>query len=147
MNPVKTLNVLGEQMDLIVTGEMTNGASALIIQTTPPGGGPPPHQHTREDETFTVLEGEFKFLENGKWRSIPKDEFIFAPRGSVHTFRNVGSTTGKIAFFLAPAGFEEFFEQIEGSRPPIYRRFSRLAGRSASSSSSNSVAIPAADTM
>lgn len=117
MKPVKTLNVLGELMDVIVTGEMTNGASALIIQTTPPGGGPPPHQHSREDETFTVLEGEFEFLDKGEWRSIPKGEFIFARRGSVHTFRNAGSTTGKIAVFLAPAGFERFFEKIDGLSP------------------------------
>jgi quercetin dioxygenase-like cupin family protein len=129
MNPVKTLNVLGEQIDLIVTGEMTNGASAFLIQMTPPGGGPPPHQHTREDETFIVLEGEFKFLENGKWRSVSKDEFIFSPRGSVHTFRNVGSTMGKVAFFLAPAGFEEFFEQIQGYSHHEMSKILEVAGR------------------
>jgi quercetin dioxygenase-like cupin family protein len=117
MKPVKTLKVLGEQVAIITNGEMTHGASALIIQTTAPGGGPPPHKHTKEDETFTVLEGDFEILDNGRWHSVPKGEVIFAPRGSIHTFRNAGTTVGRMAVFIAPAGFEGFFEQIEGLTP------------------------------
>ncbi|MEO6911518.1 MAG: cupin domain-containing protein [Edaphobacter sp.] len=129
MKPVKTLSVLGEQIEIIVTGEMSNGSAAFMVQTTPPGGGPPPHQHSREDETFTVLEGEFKILENGKWRRVPPGEFVFMPRGSVHTFRNVGSTTGKIGVFISPAGFEEFFEQIENIPPENMRKILEIGGR------------------
>jgi len=117
MNPVKTLNVLGEQIDIITNGEMTNGASTFVIQTTSPGGGPPPHTHTREDETFTVLEGDFEVLDHGHWRSVPKGGFHFSPRGSAHTFRNTGTTIGKMGVFIAPAGFEKFFEQMEGLTP------------------------------
>jgi quercetin dioxygenase-like cupin family protein len=117
MKPVKTLRVLGEQVDIFTNGKMTNGASTFVIQTTSPGGGPPPHKHTKEDETFTVLEGEFEVLDHGEWRSVPKGEFFFSPRGSIHTFRNSGTTVGKMAVFIAPAGFEEFFEQMSGLTP------------------------------
>lgn len=128
MEPVKTLSVLGEQIDVMVSSQMSNGALAFIVQTTLPGGGPPPHQHSREDETFTVLEGEFKLLENGKWRSIPKGEYAFLPRGTVHTFRNVGTTPGKIGVFITPGGFEEFFEQIESIPSDNMRKILEIGG-------------------
>lgn len=129
MKPVKTLNVLGEQVDIITNGEMTNGASTFVIQTTGPGGGPPPHRHTKEDETFTVLEGDFEILDNGQWRNVPKGEFFFAPRGSIHTFRNSGTTVGRMAVFIAPAGFEGFFEQIEGLTPADMPKLLEIADK------------------
>jgi quercetin dioxygenase-like cupin family protein len=127
MKPIKTLKVLGERLDIITNGEMTNGASSLVIQTTLPGGGPPPHKHTREDETFTVLEGDFEILDHGQWRGIAKGEFFLAPRGSIHTFRNCGTTVGRVAVFIAPAGFEKFFEQIEGLTPAEMARLVETA--------------------
>lgn len=117
MKAIKTLRVLGEKIDIITNGEMTHGASTFVIQTTAPGGGPPPHKHTKEDETFTVLEGDFEILEDGHWRSVSLGEILFSPRGSIHTFRNAGKTVGKMAIFIAPAGFEKFFEKIEGLTP------------------------------
>jgi quercetin dioxygenase-like cupin family protein len=121
--------VLGEQVDVITNGEMTNGASTFVIQTTSPGGGPPPHRHTREDETFTVLEGDFEVLDNGQWRGVPKGEFFFSPRGEVHTFRNSGTTVGKMAVFIAPAGFEKFFEQMEGLTPADMPEILKIADK------------------
>lgn len=129
MKPVKSLKVLGERVDIITNGAMTNGASTFVIQTTAPGGGPPPHKHTREDETFTVLEGDFEILDSGQWRSAPRGEVIFAPRGAVHTFRNSGTTVGKMAVFIAPAGFEGFFEQIEGLTPGDMAKILGIAGK------------------
>ena len=37
----------------------TNGAFCLVEGTLAPGSEPPPHVHSREDELFYVLEGEF----------------------------------------------------------------------------------------
>ena len=130
MQPIKTLQILGETLDILVDGTMTGGSSTTLVQTTPPGGGPPPHSHSREDETFTVLEGDFEILAQGQWRKLPVGEICFAPRGSVHTFRNVGTTTGKIAVFISPAGIEKFFEELAGLNVPgdiprILETFSR----------------------
>ena len=36
----------------------------------------------------------------------------FLPRGSVHTFRNAGRETGKVALSFYPSGFEEFFGEL-----------------------------------
>jgi mannose-6-phosphate isomerase-like protein (cupin superfamily) len=37
----------------------TDGAFCLVEVTLAPGNEPPPHVHSREDELFYVLEGEF----------------------------------------------------------------------------------------
>ena len=112
MSPVKTFKVFGEPVEVLVSGEMTDGLSTTFMQTSPPGGGPPPHLHLNEDETFFVLEGEFEFLRDGEWHAIAPGETVLAKRGSVHTFRNAGSTTGKILVLVTPAGMDKYLEEI-----------------------------------
>jgi len=112
LNPVKTFKVFGEPIDILTTGEMTGGRSATLTQSSPPGGGPPPHSHLNEDETFFVLEGDYEFLENAEWRKVAHGEAVHAMRGSVHTFRNVGTNTGKVLIFVVPGGFEKYLEEI-----------------------------------
>jgi hypothetical protein len=37
---------------------------------------------------------------------------------SVHTFRNVGTTTGKMLVFVAPSGMEKYLEEISALSMP-----------------------------
>ena len=86
----------------------TNGAFALFEATLVSGTEPPPHVHSREDELFYVLEGEFdvyvgKDVFNGK-----AGECIFLPRSKPHTFI-VRSPRLRLLILFAPAGVEEAF--------------------------------------
>lgn len=117
MNPVKTLDILGEKVEIFVDGKMSDGKTVVLVQTSPPGGGPPPHRHTREDETFCVLEGTFEFFENGAWREIPVGVPLFAPRNVAHGFRNAGTSPGKILIIASPAGLDKFFDKLTGLSP------------------------------
>jgi quercetin dioxygenase-like cupin family protein len=112
VSSVKLFRVFGEPVEVLVSGEMTGGLSATLTQVSPPGGGPPPHSHTHEDETFFVLEGEYEFLKDGHWVRAEPARAIQAMRGSVHTFRNSGSTPGKMLVFVVPAGMEKYLEEI-----------------------------------
>jgi quercetin dioxygenase-like cupin family protein len=112
MRAVKTFKVFGEPVEVLVPGEVTNGRSTTTLQISPPGGGPPPHSHTLEDETFYVLEGEYEFLQDGAWIKVEPGRAIQAMRGSFHTFRNSGTTTGKMLVFIAPSGLEKYLEEI-----------------------------------
>ncbi len=112
MKFAKSLRVFGDPVDFLVTAPMSQGTASVLIHTAEPGGGPPPHMHTKEDETFTVLEGEFELLIDGTWVKLPVGEVAFAPRGNVHSFRNSGTTTGKILTFVSPGGFENYLEEI-----------------------------------
>jgi quercetin dioxygenase-like cupin family protein len=112
MESGKTVVVLGEKIEVLVPGEATNGASALLIQTSPPGGGPPPHRHAKEDEYFSVLEGKFEMLIEGEWEPVLNGQTIFAPRDHWHTFRNAGETDGRMQIMVSPAGLEKYFDEI-----------------------------------
>ena len=112
MRAIKSFPVLGDQVDILVTGEMSGGQSTTLLETSPPGGGPPPHGHKNEDETFFVVQGEYELLVDGKWvKGYPGDCFYRA-RGTVHGFRNSGTTTGKMLIFVHPGGFENYLEQL-----------------------------------
>jgi len=112
MESRKSFLVLGEKVEVLVPGEATGGASAMIIQTSPPGGGPPPHRHSKEDEYFSVLEGKFELLIEGEWKPLLKGEAAFAPRNHWHTFRNVGDRDGRIQIVISPSGLEKYLEVI-----------------------------------
>jgi quercetin dioxygenase-like cupin family protein len=118
MECIKSFSVFGEKVEVFVTGEMTNGASAMLVQTSPPGGGPPPHRHSLEDEFFQVLDGDFELLRGDEWMPAPKGKVIFSARGSRHTFRNCGTATGRMLIVVAPAGLETYLEAISPLEMP-----------------------------
>ncbi len=112
MTAIKSFPVLGDQVDMLVTQEMTGGQSATLVETSPPGGGPPPHKHQNEDETFFVIEGDYEFLVDGEWIRASAGDSFYRSRGTIHTFRNCGTTTGRILIFVHPGGFQSYLEEI-----------------------------------
>jgi mannose-6-phosphate isomerase-like protein (cupin superfamily) len=77
----------------------------------PPGGGPPPHIHTREDETYYILEGQIEVLLGEETSMAGPNDFVNVPRGTVHCFRNAGSETARMVLTFTPAGIEKWFEE------------------------------------
>jgi len=112
MTPIKSFTVFGEPVDVLTDGATTHGLSCAVTQVSPPGGGPPPHRHEHEDETFYILSGEYEFLYEDRWHPRFPGQTFHAERGSVHTFRNCGSTPGKILVFVTPSGMEKYLEEI-----------------------------------
>ena len=60
----------------------TNGAFSLFEATLVPGTEPPPHVHSREDELFYVLEGEFDVYVGEEVFNGKIGECIFLPHSS-----------------------------------------------------------------
>jgi len=113
----RTLIALGERVTLKLTGEDTEGASALVEIATPPQVGPPLHVHQREDESFYVLEGMFEIRVGGRMIPAPPGTFAFLPRDIPHNYTNVGYRTGRLLVTITPAGFETFFEELSRFSP------------------------------
>ena len=111
------LNILGIPLFIRIHGRETNGVVSVVESHDVPGGGPPPHIHSREDETFQVLEGDYEFTFDGTTFPAPPGTTIFAPRGVSHSYRYVGSTTGRLMCVITPAGFEGFFEEVGALSP------------------------------
>ena len=109
----KTLWIGRDLLTFKAVGEDTNGAYMLGEAIySPEGKGPPPHIHTREDEAFYVLEGEFEFLDNDRTLIVGAGSFIHIPKGTLHTHKNVGTKPGRMLILTVPAGLEKFFEEM-----------------------------------
>lgn len=118
----QVFRAFGDEMRLTVRGADTGGKYAQWLSITQPGGGPPPHLHEREDEWFYVLEGRVSFLVDGEWTEVAPGSGAYLPKGSVHTFKNVGDVPLRMVLTVAPAGFEDFFaasaEEFAKAGPP-----------------------------
>jgi len=86
----------------------TNGAFLLVEAVLAPGTEPPPHVHTREDELFYVLEGEFDVYVGGRAFNVKTGECVFMPRFSPHAFV-IRSPRLRLLALFTPAGLEEVF--------------------------------------
>lgn len=109
---MQVLEAFGDRVTFHLTGAETEGRYTAFAVETPPGSGPPPHVHDREDEWFHVLEGDVEFFTGDEWTKVEPGSSVFAPRGSVHAFRNVGSTMLRQLVHTAPSGFEDFFAAL-----------------------------------
>jgi quercetin dioxygenase-like cupin family protein len=113
----RTLAVVGDVYRFLATGADTNGQFALWEAIVAPGAGPPPHIHTREVESFYVLEGEVTFtLESGK-RVAGPGTFVGIPIGTLHGFGNDTDKPARMLIQVAPAGLEEMFFQCGRELP------------------------------
>src|SRR5262245_10756120 len=111
------ISVAGDVYAILASGEETGGAYALCEGIIAPGNGPPPHVHTREDETFYVLEGEITFTIAGNQRTAKPGDFFHGPRGIEHTLKNTGSKPARVLVTVLPAGLEKFFREIGDPLP------------------------------
>jgi quercetin 2,3-dioxygenase len=86
----------------------------LYRQTIAPKSGPPTHIHQAEDEFFYVVSGEFRVKLGDRIMSAPAHSFMFVPRGTAHSFQNVGPEPGVLLVGVTPGGFERMFQERQG---------------------------------
>ena len=108
----KSVAVVGDNYRFLATGDDTDGRYAMFEACVSPGGGPPPHIHSREEESFYVLEGEITF-QVGDDRIVAKaGMFANMPIGSLHSFRNNTDRLARMIISVAPAGLEKMFLEV-----------------------------------
>lgn len=111
-NEGRRIGVVGDLYRFLATGDDTDGNYATFEAIVPPGSGPPPHIHSREEESFLVLEGEMTF-QLGDQRIIASEgTFLNMPVGSLHCFKNESDKTARLLISIAPAGLEKMFFEV-----------------------------------
>lgn len=133
-NEGRSIGIVGDVYRFLATGEETDGKYATLKAIVPQGSGPPPHIHSREEESFLVLEGEMTF-QLGEDRIVAGEgTFLNMPVGSLHCFRNESDTTARLLNSVAPAGLEQMFFEVgqpladdaETAPPPSQANIDRL---------------------
>ena len=74
----------------------------------------PLHRHTREDEYSYVLQGRMGALLGDEVVEAGPGELVWKPRNQWHTFWNAGEEPCRILEIISPAGFEDFFRELDG---------------------------------
>ena len=127
-----TVRVGSGTVTILLDGDATGGAFALFDYVTDPGGSLPLHVHEREDEAFYILDGRFEFQIGDRMVVAEPGDFLVAPRGVPHVFRNLEDRPARKLSIVWPAGLDRFF--LEVGQP--------VTGTAASPSTSEHLSIP-----
>ncbi|RYD81937.1 MAG: cupin domain-containing protein [Sphingobacteriales bacterium] len=101
----------GGYFKVLVSPEQTDGKMALIDISLPRGVDPPMHIHTREDETFYLLEGEITFFVGEAIIKTKAGDAVFGPRMVPHRFV-VESECSRFLTLITPGHFVEYFQEF-----------------------------------
>ena len=102
---------MGILLTNLVGKQDTNGTFSLLEATLAPGNEPPPHMHSRKDELFYVLEGEFDTYVGEEAFKVTKGECIFLPKFKPHAFV-IRSLRLRMLILYTPGGVEEVFRKV-----------------------------------
>src|SRR6201981_3508312 len=113
---------------LMIDGEDAGGRFSLVEHPMPPRAlAAPLHRHSREDEYSFVLEGRMGALLGDEVVEAGPGELVFKPRNQWHSFWNAGDEPCRILEIISPAGFEKFFEELDGLGGAVEADPERLA--------------------
>jgi mannose-6-phosphate isomerase-like protein (cupin superfamily) len=98
----------------VVSAEQTDGAFALVEHDLAPHSlGSPMHMHEREDEISHVLAGRLGVQIDDDVLEAGAGETVVKPRGVAHAFWNPGDEPVRFLELITPAGFENYFTEVE----------------------------------
>ncbi len=108
-----TIDFPGSLTTVLLEGHATQGDVAVVeFLVAPRSFGAPPHVHHDEDEYFYVLEGEIRFLDEGKTVVAPAGTFAAMTRGHLHAFWNASDRPARLLMAVAPGEFATFFDEV-----------------------------------
>lgn len=107
----------GLTMKVLLGSKETNGLQAIFEDIVDPGVGLSRHIHHQQDETFIFLEGIFDVEVDGERYRMTAGDVAFIPKGSVHAWKNVGITQGRLRYIFSPAlNIEKMFRELDEFR-------------------------------
>jgi quercetin dioxygenase-like cupin family protein len=120
--------ILGTGYQLLVSSESTGGAYELMKFMVPPALGPPLHRHTREDEHYYFLDGNFEVTIGDETIEAMAGTYLHLPRGIPHGLINIGDSHGSFLCWVMPGNLGKLFGQFtkpwpeDQKFPPILNR-------------------------
>ncbi len=111
----RPLNVVGEQITVLASGEQTGGYE-IFLQAGPEGSGPPPHNHPW-DESFYVIKGEMALgFDKSDMIAVP-GTLVHLPGGTTHWFR-FGKGGCQMVSITSREGASRLFADIDRQISP-----------------------------
>ncbi|MDX6228579.1 MAG: hypothetical protein QOI76_1969 [Frankiales bacterium] len=110
----ESISAFGVENLFKLTGADTGGRFGFAQFAVPPGNvGAAPHIHHAHDECFFVLDGELTVAAESGEVVLGPGDLAYAPRGSVHGFRNAAPDRATLALCVyTPPGYEGYFRDV-----------------------------------
>ncbi len=126
-------NTPSERFVWKATAETTGGVFDCFESFIQPGQpGVPEHIHDTVDEIFYVLEGKIRYKLGDNVLNASAGAFAYVPKGTPHTWLNVGDGVARMLTQFMPGGMRGFFEatsQLLQADPPEIAALIAEAGR------------------
>ena len=119
-----TLNIVGEHVTVLASGEATEGYE-IFFQRGPEGSGPPPHSHPW-DESFFVTKGQIDFGIGAGSTTASPGTLVHLPAGTVHWFR-FGRGGGEMISMTSRLGASKMFADLAREVAPVNPDVGKLA--------------------
>jgi quercetin dioxygenase-like cupin family protein len=105
LNPSdETIQVGAMTVRFLITGDDSNGSTAIFEMTTPSDAQmPAPHSHDAYEETVYGLEGVLTFTVDGTSYDIGPGQSLCIRRGQVHGFSNTSGSVSRSLLVVSPA--------------------------------------------
>jgi quercetin dioxygenase-like cupin family protein len=120
----KPLNIVGEQLTILASGQQTHGYE-IFLQRGPEGAGPPPHSHDW-DESFYVVKGEIDFGIGAEQMTAQPGTLVHLPAGTTHWFR-FRKGGGEMVSMTSREGASHFFTDVDREVAPVNPPLDKLA--------------------
>lgn len=133
-NEGKALSLRGTRVAYKAEGERPGGGPTVLEFTAAPGFGTGDHVHSRIEEIFYVVEGEFQIRAGDQMLRARAGDFVLVPPGVPHGFGNPEGGPAKMVLMISPAGvheryFEELAELLAKPGPPDVQAIGELRRR------------------
>jgi quercetin dioxygenase-like cupin family protein len=106
-----SVSLRGTEVTFKVRGDQADGASCLEFAAAP-GFDTGLHVHSKLEETFYVLEGEFELRAGEEVRRALPGSVMFVPPGVPHGFSNPTGAPAKLLLVMSPADFDRYFVEL-----------------------------------
>ena len=107
-SPENTRAIPGGVFNFLSMGHETEGRQALMRIIVNRGAEPPAHTHSREDESYYILEGSIRYTIGEDVITVDKGEYVYLPKGLPHKFELL-TEQAEVLMLISPAGLDQWF--------------------------------------
>lgn len=129
---VAPLALFGIEIRVLLPAGALDGALSMFEDRNAPGAGPPLHVHHDAEEVFHILAGDYRLKCGDRVIEAGPGDVVMVPRGTPHTYLNVGTGEGRLLVTMRPGGFEGFFREVAAAgldAPADVEEIARIGAR------------------
>ena len=109
----QTLDLRGTSVAFKARGQRPGDGPTFIEFTAAPGFSTGDHVHTKIEELFYVVQGEFQIRAGDWFGLLGPGSFVQAPPSVAHGFANPGASPATLALIISPSAVHEaYFEEL-----------------------------------